>query len=1291
MLKKYIKNRLLRTAVYIGITLAGLYLILHLILAYRAKEIIRNIVSQETDGKVDVKIGKVRFSLFPDTRLDLSNTQLIFLDSTGKQTIYDVEFKYLGLQIHSITDFLLHKKLRIDFLIAEDPHVRVSPSLKKKAREGNKAVHFELGNIYIALQKIAKEMQIKRFGLLNGKVTLMKLSPNQTTVSIGGVNFTAKDLAMSEDSTAKVEKKLLAGRLRLNTGQQNIDFPEGNYTIKFNGLHLDTEEKLVTISDFQFSGKAKDTSLGRIEAGFRQFRMYNLDFWSLYNNGVLKIDSLICLDPHIKMGLDVSPKQNQAGRNDISIEKKITAITGKLDVKYLALRNSTIDITTRNKDKIIPFHSSGNDFIAMGIRLDSSAEKPVDINKVSFAIKNYTAVTSDSLYNINFDSVIFANRSINLLNFRVSPSAKNKSKARKWLTVPNFQLNNISVSHLLSEKKLKADELLLDNAAVTINFEPKINKTGQPKPIRQIIAGLHKSLDLEKVVIKNSAVELQSVADKNKRMTLYGLNSEIRLEELFDASSYQLMGRSVGTVNFDSFHVRSGNYNLNFSDGEFRGKDRLITAKHVNLNNPVTGARSHAKNIIIKNYQFDDAFNEVTVDDISFTYASLHIRPEKKKKGPIKHEENKLPRIRLNAFRGKDIKVDINQGDTLFVKTHINHIEGKGISYVDEKIGIAGFQLDMDSLQYASPGMKARTGPIKITDERASSVADIYLAIHQQNIDLDARIPAMRFVPALEKSIRESHPVIPSLELEQPVISAVLHSNTSGEAGKNKKSAALDIGHISIRQGILDIQQHNGRKSLVLKTGKTDVEISEIKKNLGDVALGVGSASLRSKQLDLKLNDSIHFYNKDGHLDLDLEKIMKGQGKQEGIFQAGIKHLEGKKLNIQILNKKGKTLQVNGFSLGGSDISLDSMHLGHILRRMKYNPSLYADDINFTKIDEKTHLEIMGVGFNNGNKTISIDSLVFRPSMDRDSFNRMQQWQKDYMTLTSGRINIRNFDFDRLASDSLYNARQVDINHPSIHIYKDKRLPFQAGIIKPLPVDMLQKISKRIRLDSLRILDANLVYEEFNDKTNSIGIVNFTHLNARLRNIRNYDISPEDSLLLSASTMFLDKAQLNLRFRESYADTLAGFLYQVNMGKMNLTELNPVIIPLASAKVTAGVLDTLQLKAIGREYIAHGKMKMLYRDLKVEFLNKKDQEKKTIVTRFITWVANGIIRGKNSSKTGTVYTQRIRERSVFNYWIKIVLSGALTNAGIKSNSKQDKKYKKSVRKLNVPEIPEVTL
>lgn len=1290
MLKKYIRNRFLRVSVYVVMTLLAVYLIIHLLFAYRAKEIIRSIVSEQTDGKVDIKIGRVGFNLFPSTRLDLFNTRLIFLDSIGKNKIYDIQFKYLGLQVNSITDFLFRKKLQIDFLVAEDPHVQVSPSFKKKTQEGNKAVHFEIGNIYLALQKIAKEMQIKRFGLMNGKVTLMKLSPNQTTISIGGVNFTARDLSMAADTSAKVENKLQAGRLHLNTGKQEINFPEGNYTLKFNGLDLDTEEKLVTISDFSFVGRAKDTTLGQIEAGFRQFRMYNLDFWSLYNSGVLRIDSLICLDPTIKMGLDISPKPNKQQVSDLSIEKRITGITGKIDIRYLSLRNSTFDITTRNKDKIAPFHSSGNDFEAIGIRLDSSAEKPISIDRVSFAIKNYTAVTSDSLYNINFDSVIFANRSINLINFRISPSPANKSKAQKWLTVPNFQLNNISVDHLLSEKKLKADVLLMENATVINHFVPKTKKAERPKPLREIITGLHKSIDLEKVIIRNSSVEMQSVTDKNKRMTVYGFNSEIALEEMFDASTYEVMGRSIGKVRFDSFHIRAGSYNVNFSAGEIRGKDRLITAKHLNLNNPTSGARSHAKDIRIHNYHFDDSFNEISVDSVTFSYASLHLRPQKGK-GDAGKKPLDLPNMKLSLFRGRDIKVDMNQGDSLLVKTHINLVEVKGIGVNDEKVSITGFKLDMDSLQLHSPGVMARTGPIRIIDEQPSSIENLRVSVDRNGNIIKATVPNIRFTPAIAQTIEKKYPIIPALEMDHPVVSARLVSNGHAKTQEDKKASSFQLGSMKITQGTFDIHQQNGKKSMQVNTGKMDITLKDFTKDIDNTLISLGETSVKSNQFKLNLNDSLQLFSSDGHLEIDIEKFVKGKGADKDLFHANIKNLDGLKLNLHLLNKKGKSIEVNGFSLGGNNIVLDSLSAGHVLRRMKNNPSLHAGDIDFKKIDEKTHLEVFNIGFTNGNKTISIDSLVFHPSMDRDSFNRMQQWQKDYMQVVTGKIRIRNFDFDRLAADSLYNAGQIEINHPSIHIYKDKRLPFQGGIIKPLPVDMLEKLKQRIHLDSLRVIDGDLTYEEFNDKTNSLGTINFTHLNARLRNIKNYGITPTDSLLLSANTMFLGKASLSVRFRESYADSLAGFLYQVNMGAMDLKELNAVIIPLASAKVTSGYLDTLQLKAVGREYIAHGKMKMLYRDLKVEFLNKKDQEKKTIVTRFITWVANGIIRGKNTNKTGSVYTARIRERSVFNYWIKIVLSGALTNAGIKSNSKQDKKYKKSVKKLHVPEIPEVDL
>jgi len=132
--------------------------------------------------------------------------------------------------------------------------------------------------------------------------------------------------------------------------------------------------------------------------------------------------------------------------------------------------------------------------------------------------------------------------------------------------------------------------------------------------------------------------------------------------------------------------------------------------------------------------------------------------------------------------------------------------------------------------------------------------------------------------------------------------------------------------------------------------------------------------------------------------------------------------------------------------------------------------------------------------------------------------------------------------------------------------------------------------------------------------------------------------------------------------------------------------------PLVSAKITSGRVDTIRLNAIGREYVAHGKMKMYYHDLKAQYLQKGDASLKTLKTRLINFAANDLILRHNNKKGyGEVYAERVRERSVINYWLKMAISGMMSSTGVKSNKKQENRYKKSIKKLNVPEIPEVTL
>ena len=53
-------------------------------------------------------------------------------------------------------------------------------------------------------------------------------------------------------------------------------------------------------------------------------------------------------------------------------------------------------------------------------------------------------------------------------------------------------------------------------------------------------------------------------------------------------------------------------------------------------------------------------------------------------------------------------------------------------------------------------------------------------------------------------------------------------------------------------------------------------------------------------------------------------------------------------------------------------------------------------------------------------------------------------------------------DFDRFIKNNTLNIGTAVIDNFSFTDYKDKQLPFNPGIIKPLPVNMLKKIPQQL-------------------------------------------------------------------------------------------------------------------------------------------------------------------------------------------------------------------------------------
>jgi hypothetical protein len=192
-------------------------------------------------------------------------------------------------------------------------------------------------------------------------------------------------------------------------------------------------------------------------------------------------------------------------------------------------------------------------------------------------------------------------------------------------------------------------------------------------------------------------------------------------------------------------------------------------------------------------------------------------------------------------------------------------------------------------------------------------------------------------------------------------------------------------------------------------------------------------------------------------------------------------------------------------------------------------------------------------------------------------------------------------------------------------------------------------------------------------------------MKAKIFTVSNYNLQQNDSFRLEAQARLMDSVSIKLKLKESYTDTLAGFLLSATAKPADARILNPVLIPLVSAKLESGFLDTLSMQVVGKEYVSMGEMQMYYHDLRIKLLDKGLEKKKTFYNGLINFLANSFVINKNNhSRTGVIFYERIRYKSTLNYLVKIVLSGIGSSAGIKKDKRLLRRYKKEQRKRNLP-------
>lgn len=1276
----------------IGITIGSIVLLLAVFYWWfvnNAEKAIQEMVAIQSNGKLQVHIGKMRYNY--GKRLALYNVDFINNDSLEVNSSYRFHINELHLKTNSLSSLIRERQLLIDSILIKSPAIIIT-RLQKKERKPV-SLPEELGKIYESIHKALNVLQVRRFDIENATVTLIDGTvPDPRPLTISRLNFHIDNFMVDTTAHGRREKFLFSDNVVLHTDHQQILLPDGRHRISFRNFRINIAQKLVEMDSctIRALNRAGDKAIFRTHLD--TLKLTNVDFLALSRRGLLKADSMYCVNPVIRLDLPLD-SMTRRNKNPLDINQLLRHMAADMQFQYIGVKNADVAVTTTKNEVSNQFTSSGNNFELFHFAIDTKADKPVSIERFLMAIRNYEGYGEDSAYRFRFDSINFNNDRIQLNNFSITTSPHARVHANRNYHVPLFELEGLSWPELIFNKHIKAEQAILHQPV--LRYSKAVQQEAAPPGGRKTIYEVFEILDTLMTLDRISIIDgtLDAWLNATTHLSMQHVSGTVNTNRLLQATSAQYIENSVNGLSFSKAVLQSGELHLQVNEAHFDGSSQSLLVRGVALQNKTQTISATADNIALKGLQINDSSNLIRIDNISWRQARVQVQLPEKRTADTATVSSSTPGLYIDGLKGANTALELVAGKRT-ISTFLTQVSASTIEqHPGRPMQLQGLHLAGNQLQVKDETSLLQLASYQLTDRESSVLHGLRYEKTAGRDTISLAVPTIHLLPDIARTA-EGHFTASELVAEQPQLRIVSSAKEPGQSGHSPRELLpwLQIDRLDIRQPVLQWVHHNDSEGFFLNlngegAGKNDHitftnirTITQPHRQIRISNIHLSGSGLRWQQVG-ETGDRITLRSPG----FDLENISFSREQGEAEWTALVKQLDIGELQRRRQGKKRSSLLTASGRF--NNIQLSSAWLHHLSAIASHSPHLQVQDLWGRYQDSSNHFAWSGVQFDAQQQLLSLDSFAYSPASDRDAFIAAHPFQTDYIRLHTGRIRLYGFNPAVYLRDSLLQAERIIIEEPAIHVYRDKRPPFKAGIIKPLPVGMLQRIPFRLSVDTIQLRNMYAQYEELSNKTNQAGSIAFTRLNASLFPVRNYDLQEQDSLRLLAEAWLLDSIPVRLRMHESYRDTLAGFLMNVELSPADLTLLNPVLEPMASIRLPSGHMDTLSFQAVGREHLSLGEMQFYYNNLKVQFLKDGKESRHTLFDGLISFIANHfVIRNRNTHRKGIIYFPRSRDRSIFNYWVKITLSGAASSVGVKNNNKMLRKYRKELKNRQLPPI-----
>ncbi|WP_020401685.1 hypothetical protein [Gracilimonas tropica] len=366
--------------------------------------------------------------------------------------------------------------------------------------------------------------------------------------------------------------------------------------------------------------------------------------------------------------------------------------------------------------------------------------------------------------------------------------------------------------------------------------------------------------------------------------------------------------------------------------------------------------------------------------------------------------------------------------------------------------------------------------------------------------------------------------------------------------------------------------------------------------------------------------------------------ILIEEGSERELLSIDDISLEATEVNLQQLLSQSKILFLDGLSVKGSGIKWP----------------LY---------DTFYEMNIGDFSFDKAAQSAQISNLNFTPTLPKYKFSQEHGHQLDRIQLEIPEIELLGFDLDSLINNR-FDVDTLQLKNAWMEVFRNKQIPRpEEESVKPLFYELASATDFSLGIETILVSNSDIIYEEHKPPSDSTGSISFNELSATLTDFKTMQHPKFNEAVFrwDVETLFMNSSPLSVQVEYPLYDMTNTHTVKAQLESIDPKEVSGMLRNVGFIELKDGFVEGMETEMTLNSDSATGEVLIEYRDLKVKFLNDENPEKNGLKQRVKTFVANTFaIKSNNTgedAETGQIDFEREKNKSIFAYWWKSLLSG----------------------------------